>query len=119
MDSEVAGELGMEGCREQVLLPNRDNPTGGRSGADTPQHPHVGADQDASASAATEWPHGGGDVGTSSPPESGGDWGAGAARTAPSLGIEDLLPEEPEKKRQDGETGPESQPPVRNGDSGA
>ena len=79
---------------------------------DTSAHPHVGADQDAAASAATEWPHGGGDVGSSSPPESGGDWGAGAARTAPSLGIEDLLPEEPEKKRQDGETGPESQPPV-------
>ena len=79
---------------------------------DTSAHPHVGADQDSAASAATEWPHGGGDVGGSSPPANGGDWGAGAARTAPSLGIDDLLPEEPEKKRQDGETGPESQPPV-------
>ncbi len=70
---------------------------------DPSAHPH-GADQDASAS--------GGDVGTSSPPESGGDWGAGAARTAPSLSIEDLLPEEPEKKRQDGESPPENPPGV-------
>src|SRR5918911_3647237 len=33
----VAGELGVEGGREHVLLPNRDNPTGGRSGRDAPQ----------------------------------------------------------------------------------
>src|SRR5262249_17750735 len=29
MEAEITGKLGMEGGREQVLLPNRDNPTSG------------------------------------------------------------------------------------------
>src|SRR4051794_14593738 len=36
VQTEVSGELGVEGGREHMLLPNRDNPTGGRTGRDAP-----------------------------------------------------------------------------------
>ena len=72
----------------------------------------TGTEQEISASHATGGTFGDGDVGTQPPPESGGERAAGAARTAPHLDIDDLLPEEPDKKRQDGESRPENPPPV-------
>src|SRR4051812_32088427 len=45
MYAQVAGQLGVEGGREQVSLPNRDNPTGGRTGGDAAHYLDVRADR--------------------------------------------------------------------------
>jgi hypothetical protein len=93
---------------------------------ETPAHQQTGTDQEVSAShgadradgdevsasQGADRADGDGDVGTHSPPESGGERSAGAARTAPHVDFQDLLPEEPEKKRQAGEGSQETPPPV-------
>src|SRR3954462_15638682 len=42
--TQVAGQLGVEGRGQQAALPDRDNPTGGRTVGDAPHHLHARAD---------------------------------------------------------------------------
>jgi hypothetical protein len=79
---------------------------------DTSPHSQSATDQEVSARAAATEPHGDADLGSQSPLQSDGERGADAARTAPYLDVQDLLPEEPEKKRRDGEVPPENPPRV-------
>src|SRR5689334_15747524 len=44
MDPKIPGELRVEGGSEHVCLPNRHNPTGGRTVGDPPQDLDTGAD---------------------------------------------------------------------------